>query len=326
VVLALLSCDGRDSSSAADPAGYSSPPVVTSAPSTDVLSAAGRTPSAKPSRAHSQGLRFIAYNVENWLTMERFKGRTSLGQATKPEEEKCAVIRILAVQQPDMLGLCEVGTREDLIEIQQRMADAGVPLPHLHHYRGADSVRALGFLSRHPLTVHPPPSSLVYSLHGRKFAMNRGILDVSVHVDGLALRFLGAHLKSKREVEDGDQEAMRIHEARLLRQHVDRIFKANPTAPLVVYGDFNDTYPTPTVRTITSHPDPAFRLRPVYLRDTRREAWTHHWAQHDIYSRIDFVTLSRSLSGRVNARASKIVEDAVWDKASDHRPLLVVFR
>lgn len=272
------------------------------------------------------GLCFMAYNVENWLTMERFDNRVSLGKKPKPGKEKKAVIRMLSGQRPDVVGLCEIGTREDLQEIQSMLRDAGVSLPHLHHSTGTDGVRSLGLLSRHPIIATQQPQPLEYRLNGRTFGMGRGILDATVDAAGTRMRFLGVHLKSKREVEEGDQAAMRLHEARLLRQHVDDILRKNPNEALVVYGDFNDTYPSPTVRTITSHSDRALRLKPLYLRDSRREAWTHHWAPHDIYSRIDFVTLSPSVADRADHKASGIVDDPLWEEASDHRPLRVIFR
>ena len=282
--------------------------------------------SAQTVKIPGSKLRFLTYNVENWLTMERYEDRKPVGRQSKPDVEKKEVIRIMAASRPDVIGLCEIGTKEDLKEIQRMMGDAGVALPHLHHSTGADSVRALGLLSRHPIVASQSPNDLEYRLQGKSFGMGRGILDATVQAEDGKLRFIGVHLKSKREVPDGDQELMRVNEARLLRKHVDSIFQSAPKAALVVYGDFNDTFPSVTVRSITSHPDAAFRLRPVYLRDSRREAWTHHWAPHDIYSRIDFVTVSASLRDRVDYKASHIIDDDAWDKASDHRPLMVVFR
>jgi len=283
-------------------------------------------PAAATAKVPGRELRFLSYNVENWLTMERYENRRAVGRKTKPAAEKNEVIRIMAASRPDVIGLCEIGTREDLKEIQRMMEDAGVKLPYLHHSTGADAVRALGLLSRHPIVANEVPPVLEYRLQGKTFGMGRGILDATVQADDGKLRFLGVHLKSKRPIPDGDQELMRVNEARLLRKHVDSIFQSDPKAALVVYGDFNDTFPSVTVRTITSHTDAAFRLRPVYLRDSRRQAWTHHWAPHDIYSRIDFVTVSAALRNRVDYKASHIIDDDAWDKASDHRPLMVVFR
>ena len=54
----------------------------------------------------TSGLRFISYNVENWLTMDRVADHKIVQKIPKPESEKKAVIRILANNSPDVVGLC----------------------------------------------------------------------------------------------------------------------------------------------------------------------------------------------------------------------------
>jgi endonuclease/exonuclease/phosphatase family metal-dependent hydrolase len=163
-------------------------------------------------------------------------------------------------------------------------------------------------------------------LRGQPFAINRGILDATIMAHGKQYRFLGVHLKSKREIEDADQEEIRIHEARLLRRHVDSILKENPDARFIVYGDFNDTRPSKAFKIVTgSYDDPGY-LTAIPFKDSRGEAWTHHWAMHDIYSRIDFVTVSRAMRPEVDFRASYLVDEPGWEQASDHRPMVAVFR
>ena len=119
---------------------------------------------------------------------------------------------------------------------------------------------------------------------------------------------------------------MRIHEARLLRRHVDAILQADPQARLIVYGDFNDTRPSKAFKTVTgSYNDPGY-LTAIPFKDSRGEAWTHHWALHDIYSRIDFVTVTRALRPEVDFESSHLIDDPGWDQASDHRPMLAIFK
>jgi endonuclease/exonuclease/phosphatase family metal-dependent hydrolase len=112
----------------------------------------------------------------------------------------------------------------------------------------------------------------------------------------------------------------------LLRRHVTSILKANADARLVVYGDLNDTRASPTIKTITgNYSDPTY-LTAIPAKDSRRDAWTHHWALHDIYSRIDYIMVTRELRKDVDFPAAKIIDDADWDKASDHRAVLAVFK
>lgn len=279
-----------------------------------------------PTPGGKGGLRFIGYNVENWLTMDRFINNKSAKSAPKPDEEKKAVVHILVANQPDVVGICEIGEASDLAEIQESLKAAGLNLPHSHYSGGTDPVRHLGLLSRHPIHSTAKAAQLEYRMNGQTFGFNRGVLDATVTANGNSYRFLGVHLKSKRDVEEGDQEQMRINEAHLLRKHVDAIFETDPQARLLVYGDFNDTYPSKAVKAITGSENESKRLSPIYLKDSRGEAWTHHWKNQDIYSRIDFVTVSRALRSEVDFKASRIIEDDGWDTASDHRAVMVIFK
>lgn len=281
-----------------------------------------------PVRATSspEGFRFITYNVENWLTMERYvDGKIQRGKP-KPESEKQAVVDILTRHSPDIIGLCEVGKATDLAEIQERLKAAGLDLPHSHYTGGSDPTRHLALLSRFPIVSTAKPAETEYRLGGQTFALNRGILDASITARGKSYRFLGVHLKSKRDSEQGDQEAIRLHEARLVRRHVDSILRSDATARLVVYGDFNDTRSTPVIKTITGKYSDSASLTAIPAKDSHQTAWTHYWALHDIYSRLDFVMVTRSLRKEVDFPAARIIDDEGWDKASDHRPVLAVFK
>ena len=282
---------------------------------------------ARPSAETTSGkLRFMAYNVENWLTMDRVIERREVANQPKPDAEKSAALRIVLKNNPDVIGLCEIGTKADLAEIQQALKAAGLDLPHSHHTGGSDTVRHLGLLSRFPITSTTSPAQTQYTLEGRSFAINRGILDATIKARGKDYRFVGVHLKSKRSVDGGDQAKMRLQEAHLLRRHLDKILSPNPDAKLIVYGDFNDTYRSNTLRAVTGSAAKNLRITPIYLKDSQGEAWTHHWSGEDIYSRIDFIMTSPALRREVDFKASRIIDDNLWSKASDHRPMLAVFR
>jgi endonuclease/exonuclease/phosphatase family metal-dependent hydrolase len=324
-LLASTACQKKagspDWESTASAAPASSAPTPASEPASPT---APRT--SKPQELNGPTLRFINYNVENWLTMDRYVDQKLLKGSPKPESEKQAVIEILSRHTPDVIGLCEIGTAADLAEIQERLKAKGLDLPHSHHTGGADPTRHLGLLSRFPITSTAKPERLQFQLEGTTFAMGRGILDASLAAHGKNYRFIGVHLKSKRDSDLGDQEAIRQNEARLLREHVNSILSADPQARIAVYGDFNDTRATRSVRTITgSYNDPTY-LTAIPAKDSKQHAWTHHWAPHDIYSRIDFTMVNRALRSDVDFPAAKIIDDEGWEKASDHRPILAIFR
>jgi endonuclease/exonuclease/phosphatase family metal-dependent hydrolase len=283
--------------------------------------------SKKSPAANASGeLRLIAYNVENWLVTDRYVNHKTLKDSPKPESEKQAVIRILTRHQPDVVGLCEVGKTTDLAEIQQKLKEAGLDLPHRYHTGGIDPHRHLGLLSRFPITSTAKPAKSEYQLAGKSFAMNRGILDATIDANGKSYRLIGAHLKSKRESLQGDQETIRLNEARLLRRHIDSIFTTDASSRLIVYGDLNDTRATPSIQVITGNYNDPDYLSAIPAKDSHGETWTYHWESNDIYSRIDFIMFSRALRKEVDFKASKILDDPDWTDASDHRPVLAVFK
>lgn len=257
---------------------------------------------------------FVTYNVKNWLVSSQ--------SPEKSPESKEAVIRILATAMPDVIGLSEIGNRDDVIEIQSMLKAEGLDLPHIHYSGGIDPVRHLALLSRFPIVSTETPDP---SIPGTGHSMQRGILDATVEIGGREIRFIGLHLKSKRTVQEFDQALLRIEEAGHVRKHIDGILAKDPDALLVAYGDFNDTTRTLSTRTIYgTYRTPGY-MNPIHVEDSRRETWTHRYAVEDSYTRIDFVTVSGALKRHVKRDASRVIDDALWDTASDHRAVLVRF-
>ena len=270
-------------------------------------------------------LRFVSYNLKNFLTSSRYKD----GERTekfKPDDEIAALVKLVADANPDVLGLCEIGTEDDLIELQTRLKAAGLDLPHHQHGGGVDVVRNLGLLSRLPITANSSPKNLNYSLQGTDLGMSRGILDTTIETEGGIIRFLGVHLKSKREIPEADQELMRRNEAYLLRKHADHILESAPGTLLCVYGDFNETRRESPVRSIQGPSKSDRYLEPLSHKDSRGEVWTHYWDYQHVYSRFDYVLASRPLRSLFVQKLSRIIDDPEWSVASDHRPLLSVFK
>jgi endonuclease/exonuclease/phosphatase family metal-dependent hydrolase len=257
---------------------------------------------------------FITYNVKNWLTSNQ--------APEKSAEAKAAIIEMLTGGKPDVIGLCEIGSTEDVAEIQAMLKAAGVDLPHFHHSGGVDLVRHLALLSRFPILSTEKPD---LRLRGMEQSMQRGILDATLDVGGHPVRFIGLHLKSKRKVPDFDEATLRIEEARHARRHLDAILLADPGAAVVAYGDFNDTTRSLSSRAIYgTYRTPGY-MSPVHVRDSRGETWTYRYEVEDAYTRIDFVTVSAGLRRHVKRNKSRIIDDPIWDTASDHRPVLVRF-
>ncbi len=136
--------------------------------------------SAQPDTAgKGEEVRFVAYNLKNYLTMRRYIDGEAIYKG-KPEEEIKALIDVIKGSKPDVLGVCEIGSEKDLNDLQTRLKTAGIDLPHLHRVQGADTVRALAILSRYPIVGTAIPKKLDYTVSGVDFKISRGILDATV--------------------------------------------------------------------------------------------------------------------------------------------------
>ena len=274
----------------------------------------------------SPGIRFTAWNLKNYLFTAAAPASDSPERA-KPLKERQAIVSILCQIRPDILGVCEMGSVGDLGELQAALKVNGLDLPHSEHVTGDDPSRHVALLSRFPITARQPATALRYFLDDNEFPVQRGFLDVTVAVTPqFALRLVGAHLKSRRDVPEADQALMRRNEAHLLRQHVDKILEAAPATKLLVYGDFNDTRDQPGVKAIKGLRGSMAALTEIAAEDDSGERWTYYYPEADEYSRIDFLLASPALLPEMKEPLSFLYSGKDWSKASDHRPVTTVIQ
>ncbi len=278
-----------------------------------------------PVSADVPPLSFAGYNLRNYLRMERRIGDSVVANAPKPEHEISAVLAVLSTCKPDILGITEIGTAEDLEDFRLRMDRAGLPLPHTTLVLAADPERHIALLSRFPIGTTRHQTALTYRLGASRLPMQRGILDAEILVrDSYTLRILGVHLKSRRPVRGADQAEMRRHEAHLLRRYVVDILKEEPGVNLLVFGDFNDTREQASIREIQGRAGSEGYLRTIRAADAFGLHWTYYWEEADVYSRFDYLFASRGLAPEVLWERAYIPHHPDWMTGSDHRPLVAL--
>lgn len=267
---------------------------------------------------------FVSYNLKNYLRMDRQVGGEILENAPKPELEIAKIVEFLVAIRPDILGVCEIGAEAELVDLQARLRKAGLDLPHRQWVDAADAARHVAALSRFPFVSSNHQTRLRYRMDAREFDFNRGIFDARIAVGpGYELRLLGVHLKSKREVREGDQALMRRNEAHLLRAHVDAILRENPRANILLHGDFNDTRNEMPIKTIQGRFGTDYHLRDIQVADKDGFRWTYYWGHADTYSRFDFAFASKGLYPEILQDKSFLFMHPEWFTASDHRPLVI---
>lgn len=259
--------------------------------------------------------------------MDRFNQSTVERAAPKPESEKAAVIRILVSLAPDVIGLSEIGTLEDLKEIQKLLKKSGLDLPEFELAQGEDQDRRLGLLSRFPITSRQSRSDLSYKMNQETKFIQRGLLDVTISPRAdLPLRFMGVHFKSMREIPGMDQALMRRNEAQLARQHIDAVLETQPDTPILLYGDFNEHRNGVPIKTVIGSRTSPNYMEELLVTDINGELWTHFWDAADSYARLDYLFFSRSLKPLILKEASFIYQSRDFLAASDHRPLVTVLQ
>ncbi len=267
---------------------------------------------------------FCAYNLKNYLKIDRQPKGASSTSTGKPENEIAAVMRFLDEIKPDMLGVCEIGSEDDMLDLKVRLKARGIDLPYHELSHGGDPVRGLGFFSKYPIIQRNSQTELKYHIGEDVFPLQRGLLDVTVQLRaGYEIRCVGVHLKSKRAVPAADQMLMRRNEAHVLRLHLNSILSTQPETKLLLYGDFNEDKHEAAIAEIEGAAGLPLSMNAVRLRDSRGETWTHYWELADLYSRLDYCFISRPLQSYVNKKKSYIFDSADFYDGSDHRPLVL---
>lgn len=274
-------------------------------------------------QAQSASVVFAAWNVHNYSL---YPHPDTGEMPAKTADAAAAVARILARISPDIVGLCEIGSRRDLEDLARRLGQKGLTFEHSTWVDGPDGQRHLALLSKFPIIATEHDTRASFATGGRTERVQRGFLDCTISIrPGFDLRVLGAHLKSRRIVPRFDQADARRHESLLLRRRIEDILRDAPDTPLLVFGDMNDTKDSAVVTGLLGRAGSPAGLTPVPLADKNGDTWTYRWEQADEYSRVDYVMVNRVLRPLIDRRKSAIFSDRTWLAASDHRPLVVTF-
>ena len=263
------------------------------------------------------------YNVRNYVNAKAKGEEDKFGQRAKPEAEIVALIKIIKDINPDILGVCEMGTPDRFEDFKKRLAEAGLGYTDSEYVQAADPDRHLALVSRFPIVERHSQLDVPFELNGAPEKVRRGFLDVTVQVNpDYQLRLVGVHLKSKLPIPEGES-VIRRYEAQKLRAHLDKILTAAPETNLLCYGDFNDTKNEPMFTEVSGVKGQPGFMADLWCKDSLNERWTHYWKVADQYSRIDYLFASPALFREVVLAKSFVYRSAEndWDDASDHRPV-----
>ncbi len=276
----------------------------------------------------AETVRVATYNVESYLD------QSTRTRPAKTAQAKAKVRESILALRPDVIALEEIGSPGALEELRSSLQADALDFPYSEYVRGFDTNIHVAVLSRFPFAARRPHTNDNFLLGGRRFHVSRGFAEVDIQVStNYSFTLVAAHLKSKRPVPEADEAELRLAEAKRLREAIDARLAADPSANLVVLGDFNDTQDSPPIRTVIGRG----RLKLVDTRPAERNGdelggagrnvtWTEHYAKEDVYSRIDYILLSPGMAREWMPSETYILALPNWGVASDHRPLLASFR
>jgi len=230
------------------------------------------------------------------------------------------IAEVIARQRPQVLVLCELSGPAALKDLKQRLAGHGLSFSTYLLLAGPDENRQLGLLSNFNLRANNSLRAVPLEFAGRAGNVSRGVLDVVLEVSREhALRVVGLHLKSKRQVDRHDPDVFRAAEARAIRKLIESPKSPDAELPTIVAGDLNDHPGSRTLQLLRGARGGQPYLRDVRPLDDRGHAWTHYYSDEDTYARIDYLLYSGGL---------KLIDSLVVSlphEVSDHRLLLAEF-
>lgn len=262
------------------------------------------------------------YNLRRYT----FDDRDGDGQRNnpKPDAEREAAADLLARIAADVLAIQEIGPAAILDGLVDDLRRRGLDYPHRDHILRPGADTGLAVLSRFPIVERTARMDDLYRIGSTNLPVQRGFLDVIVEpAPGYRFRLLAAHLKSKTYHPLGQTE-MRRNEARLLANHVRRALREASPLNLAVVGDFGDGPGSAPLKELLGEGDT--RLIDLRPTDLAGDAWTHHGAGDDVYSRVDYILVSPGMELEWAGSKARVVRAPPATVASDHRPLVAVFR
>lgn len=278
--------------------------------------------------------RVATYNVENYLDKP-----TESRRYVKSNTAKAKIRETIRAMKPDVIAFEEMGDVSALMELRDSLKKEGLDYPDWEHVTGYDTNIHVAVLSRFPIVARRSHTNDNFLLSGRRFQVSRGFIEVVIKVNTqYSFTLLAAHLKSRRPVPEADETEMRREEGKMLRSKVEALLAANPEANIVVLGDFNDTYNSPSTKQIQGprgknqlvDTRPAERNgdnlpNPIPRYSPRNITWTHYYGIEDSYSRIDYIMLSPGMAHEWVKDDTYIPTIPNWGIGSDHRPLVATF-
>ncbi len=293
--------------------------------------ATGGTASGGGGAGGGEPFKILNWNLHNFFDKKKDTSSTyeMVLSATEYNTKVGQVGSVLGAMDPDVAILPEVENVAILDEINTKQLGGAykTAVPLTNDFRGLD----IGILSKVPIdkiVSHTADSFERLDLAGGKtYTYSRDAVEVHLTVGSRQVILLGVHYRSKGDgnVETDDKDK-RAAEAQHTREIADNLAKADPSAAIVILGDFNDLPGSDAVKwTLAgdpkSKPKVTFSASADSIPQTDRYSFVYKGTKELIDHQMSNPVLTKLLDpASVIIRHDKDVEDA-----SDHYPLMATY-
>src|SRR5688572_21897426 len=100
----------------------------------------------------SQGIIFCTYNVRNYVGTDQVAPPENRAKPKTPKETE-ALMAVIRDIQPDILGVCEMGSEAMFADFKAQLAKVGLDYPHSEFVQAGDPDRHVALVSRFPISA-----------------------------------------------------------------------------------------------------------------------------------------------------------------------------
>lgn len=207
-------------------------------------------------------IRVATFNAQNFFNDKADDppplGDEEVATTAEYKAKLAGVARILKRLNADVVMMEEIENEAVLADLQAQ-PELGGRYTERATFKGNDPRGIdIGALSTVPFTQKISHKNDVFAVAGGgggttyKFA--RDLLELHADINGRHMIFLGVHFKAK----SSDDPQKRLAEAQRTRFVADQLMKADPTAGVIILGDFNDFPGSPPLNAIEGQPPTVF--------------------------------------------------------------------
>lgn len=263
------------------------------------------------------------YNTLNLFDDEDDPYHNDEGTPAKPREQLEHLAHSIAELNADVIAFQEVENRFYL----QRFVKVFLPdlgYENVVHFEGNDS-RGIDvcLVSRVPIGPVRSYRHLKFpGADGTVRSFNRDVLAVTIEPpESTPFEAWVVHLKSNSGGREF-AEPVRLAEAKELRKLLDQELDKDPEARIIVLGDFNDTWETPSIQTIVGAGPNALWSATTELKGELPDTYN----EGEYKSMIDFILCSPAMAKTYVKGSFRVIPGSTGTTGSDHNPVAVSFR